>query len=52
MTEGGLSSAIVDVTEEDGESIFDGKVATGFSNAEEKKSGSVQVSRCVPSNVG
>ncbi len=40
-----LPSAIVGVTGEDGKSIFDGKVATGFSNVEEKEIGWVDVSR-------
>ncbi|KAN0128587.1 Class I glutamine amidotransferase-like protein, partial [Lactarius tabidus] len=37
----GFSYIIVRATEEDGTSIFDGKAATGFSNAEENRSGSL-----------
>ena len=44
-----LQSAIVGVTGEDGKSIFDGKVVTGFSNAEEQEIGMVEVSRHVRS---
>ena len=37
-------SALVGVTGEDGESIFKGKEATGFSNEEEQAAGKVQMS--------
>lgn len=47
----GLQSALVGVTGEDGKSIFDGKVVTGFSNAEEKVKGWEQVSRPACSKV-
>jgi putative intracellular protease/amidase len=47
-----LQSAIVGVTGEDGKSIFAGKVATSFSNAEEQEIGFVEVSRSVPSKFG
>lgn len=47
-----MQSAIVGVTGEDGKSIFDGKVATGFSNAEEQEIGMVEVSGPVRSKTG
>jgi putative intracellular protease/amidase len=39
-----MSSALVNVTAADGTSIFKGKPATGFSNAEEEKVGKLEVS--------
>lgn len=40
---GNPSSALVGVTDAEGRSIFSGKEATGFSNAEEEQAGKVKV---------
>jgi hypothetical protein len=45
LMEGVLSTALVGVTGVDGKSIFDGKIVTGFSNAEEEIVGKVKVGR-------
>jgi hypothetical protein len=42
-----MSSALVGVTGADGTSIFQGKVVTGFSNAEEEQIYKVEVSATV-----
>lgn len=47
-----MQSAIIGVTGEDGKSVFDGKVATSFSNDEEKEIGKEAVSRPARSKTG
>ena len=42
-----MSSALVGVTGANGTSIFEGKVVTGFSNAEEEQIGKLEVSGTV-----